>query len=139
MKVVITTRQQALLIHCASFYCTPRLLPWLAPTATSSTCSNDSSGGNCNSSSVPHKKLIWTQDIFICNHLRLFSYKYDSRGSSVSIVTRLEAARLGFDSRQGNVRDFSLRHRVQIASEGHAGSYPMGIGSYFHGGKAAGA
>jgi hypothetical protein len=35
--------------------------------------------------------------------------------------------------------NFSLHHRVQNGSEAHPASYPMGTGSPFPGGKAAGA
>jgi hypothetical protein len=60
------------------------------------------------------------------------SYELDkigSRGSSVSIVTRLQAGRSGFDSRQGRV--FSLRHRIQTDSGAHPASYSIGTGASF--------
>jgi len=41
-----------------------------------------------------------------------------SRGSSVNVVTRLRAERQGFGSPQGQERNFSLRHLVQIFSSG---------------------
>jgi hypothetical protein len=48
----------------------------------------------------------------------------------------LGARWLGFDSRQR--QDFSL-HSVEIGSEAHSASHPMGTGCGFSGGKAAGA
>jgi hypothetical protein len=51
-----------------------------------------------------------------------------SQCSSVSIVTRLQVERLGFDSLQGQGRDFSLQHDVQTSSGAHPPSYPMGTG-----------
>jgi len=56
--------------------------------------------------------------------------KTNSRDSSVSIVTRLQAGRPGFDIRQG-AGNFSLRHRVQTASGAHTASYPMDTGFSF--------
>jgi hypothetical protein len=46
-----------------------------------------------------------------------------------------QAARLGFDSRQG--QDFSLLHSVQTGSGAHTASYLMGTGVSFPGCKAA--
>jgi len=40
-------------------------------------------------------------------------------------VTKLTTGGLGFDSRQG-LRRFSIRHRLQISSEDHRASCPMG-------------
>jgi hypothetical protein len=50
-----------------------------------------------------------------------------SHGGLVSIVTRLRAGRLGFDSRQG-LGSSSFRHRVQIGSGANPGSYSTGTG-----------
>jgi hypothetical protein len=54
--------------------------------------------------------------------------KHGSRGSSVSIVTRLRAGRPGFDSRQEQ-EYLSLRHRVQTDSKAYPASYPVGSGA----------
>jgi hypothetical protein len=65
--------------------------------------------------------------------------KWESRDSSVGIATDY-----GLDDRMIGVRfpayarNFFLRHRVQTCSGAHPASYPMGIGSSFPGGKAAG-
>jgi hypothetical protein len=58
------------------------------------------------------------------------------QGISVSIVTRLRAGRQGFDSRQEQLWDFSLR-RVQTQSGAHPASYTVGTGGSFSGSKAA--
>jgi hypothetical protein len=49
------------------------------------------------------------------------------RGSSVSIVTRLQAGQPAFDSRQG-LEYFSFRHCVQTGSGPHPASYPVETG-----------
>jgi hypothetical protein len=54
--------------------------------------------------------------------------------SSVDIATGW-TARVRFSA----VEDFSLLHSVQNGIRAHPASYPMGIGSSFPGGKAAGA
>jgi len=59
------------------------------------------------------------------------------RGSSVIIEIRQLAGRPG--SIPGRAENFSLRHRLQIGSEAHSASSPMGAGGSFPGGKAAGA
>jgi hypothetical protein len=61
-----------------------------------------------------------------------------SRGSSVSIVTRLRTGRLGFDSWQ-DLGLFSLLRRLQTGSGAHPASYSMGIGDSLPGGKTFGA
>jgi hypothetical protein len=66
--------------------------------------------------------------------------KNKSRDSSVGI-----ALGYGLDDWGSRVRflagvgNFSLHHRVQNGSGAHPASYPMGTGSSFPGGKAAGA
>jgi hypothetical protein len=50
---------------------------------------------------------------------------HKSRGNSASIVTRLRARRLGFDSRQEQQRS-SLPYHVQTGSGAHPASYTMG-------------
>jgi hypothetical protein len=50
-----------------------------------------------------------------------------------------DALRPGFNSRRGQWWDFSLRHRVHTGSGAHPASYPVGTGSSYFGGKAAGA
>jgi hypothetical protein len=51
----------------------------------------------------------------------------ESRGSSVSIVTRLRPGLPGFDSRQE--QGLFSRHRVQTVSGAHPTSYPMCTGA----------
>jgi hypothetical protein len=68
------------------------------------------------------------------DNVTIYSLLIGSRGSSVSIVTRLRPGRLGFDSRQGF---FSLCHRTQVGSGVHPASYSMGTGGSFRRGKAA--
>jgi len=50
------------------------------------------------------------------------------QGSSVIVVTRLQAGRLGFDSQQ----KIFLYHHVQTSSGIHSSSYAMGNGVSFH-------
>jgi hypothetical protein len=59
--------------------------------------------------------------------------------SSVSIVTRRRIGRLDLDSQKGQVKYFSLHHRIQIDSGIHPGSYLGDIGSSFAGATTAGA
>jgi hypothetical protein len=54
-------------------------------------------------------------------------------GQSVCIATGY-----GLDDRGVGVREFSLLHVVQTASDAHPASYPMGTGGYSRGCKAAG-
>jgi hypothetical protein len=61
------------------------------------------------------------------------------RGSSVSIVSRLQAWRPGFNSHRGSGGIFSLRHLIETGSGAHPASYPMDTGAAFRGGIAAGA
>jgi len=51
---------------------------------------------------------------------------------------RLRARRRGFNSRQGQRRDLSLRYRVMTGSRTHTASYPMGTGGSYPSGKAEG-
>jgi hypothetical protein len=60
------------------------------------------------------------------------------RGSSVSIVTRLQPGRLGVRFLVG-VGIISLLHHVQTGSGAHPTSYPMCTGGYFPRSKALGA
>jgi hypothetical protein len=54
---------------------------------------------------------------------------FQSRGSWVSIETKLWAGHPGFDSRQGQLWVFSYRYRcVQTASGAHSASYSMAAG-----------
>jgi hypothetical protein len=61
-----------------------------------------------------------------------------SRDKSVSIETRLRAGLPGFNSRQGQWWDFSLRHRVQAGCGGQSASYPVGTGCSLLGRKRSG-
>jgi hypothetical protein len=63
-----------------------------------------------------------------------------SRDNSVGIATGygLDDPMTGFRFPEG-AGNFSLRHHVQTGSGVHPASYPMGTGSSFTGGKAAGA
>jgi hypothetical protein len=65
--------------------------------------------------------------------LKYISDKWKSRGSSVSIVTRLGAGRPEFDTRQ-ELGFFLILHRFHTGSGAHPASYTMGTV-----GKAAGA
>jgi hypothetical protein len=75
---------------------------------------------------------------YVCMYVCM--YVYESRNSSVSI-----ALGYGMDNRGSRVRfpaeagKFSLHHRVQNASGANPASYPIGIGGFFPGSKAAGA
>jgi hypothetical protein len=60
------------------------------------------------------------------------------QGRSVSTETRVRAGWRGFNSRQGQWWDFSLRHRTQTGPGTHLATYLMGIGSSYLVGKAAG-
>jgi hypothetical protein len=58
--------------------------------------------------------------------------------SSFAKLTELWAGRPGFDSRQGQERDFfSVRHRIQNGSGARTSSYSVGSGGFFPWGKAA--
>jgi hypothetical protein len=55
----------------------------------------------------------------------------ESRGSSVSIETRLFAGCAGFDSMKGS--DFFCHRCVQTNSGAHPASYPMDAAGFYHG------
>jgi hypothetical protein len=58
-------------------------------------------------------------------------------GSSMSIVTRLWAGQLGFNSQQGKEGILFFCHHVQTGSRAHPASYPMCIEGFFPGDKVA--
>jgi hypothetical protein len=59
-----------------------------------------------------------------------------SQGSSGTIVSKIHR---GSILGRGSECILHLHHRVQTGSRAHLAFYPVGIGSYFPGGKAAGA
>jgi hypothetical protein len=61
---------------------------------------------------------------------------YSSVGIALGYGLDDRGSRVRFPAGDGN---FSLHHRVQNGSGVHPASYPMGTGSSFPGGKAAGA
>jgi hypothetical protein len=71
------------------------------------------------------RKLLDTPSyIFVLYFSHSSTYVWN-RDSSISVLTRLQARRPGFDSRQGKGRDFLFYYRFQIDSEARPASYPM--------------
>jgi hypothetical protein len=87
--------------------------------------------------------MVGTQRSWLCTDVMTLPphYFYDSNfikkslGSSVSIVTKLQAGRLGMDSQQGQGFS-SSRHSVQTGYRAHLSSYYMSTRELFRRGKA---